>query len=86
MKEKNKEIDFMSIKEFVGITALLFRHYDKNGLEFPGPVYNIYLSDELSVIEPEQYLLQISVSVKNTNYHPKINLNKISKNTLQNKY
>ena len=38
----------------------------KHGLLFNGAVYNIYLTDELSVIDPTQYLLQISASVKET--------------------
>jgi len=38
----------------------------KNGLIFNGPVYNIYLFDEMSVTDPEQYLLQVSASVKET--------------------
>jgi DNA-binding transcriptional MerR regulator len=36
------------------------------GLVFTGPVYNLYLSDEISEIDPEQYLLQVSVPVKET--------------------
>ena len=36
----------------------------RNGLEFFGPAYMVYLLDETSVTEPEQYLLQISVEVK----------------------
>jgi hypothetical protein len=35
----------------------------KNGLVFNGPVYNIYLSEEISEADPEQYLLQVSASV-----------------------
>jgi len=38
----------------------------KNGLVFIGPVYNIYLFDEMSVASPDQYLLQVSASVKET--------------------
>jgi effector-binding domain-containing protein len=38
----------------------------KNGLVFSGPVYNVYLFDEISVIDPEQYLLQVSASVMET--------------------
>jgi len=34
-----------------------------NGLTFNGPVYNIYLADEVSVSDPSQYLLQVSASV-----------------------
>lgn len=38
----------------------------KNGLIFTGAVYNIYLFDELSVADPEQYLSQVSVAVSET--------------------
>ena len=38
----------------------------KNGLIFNGPVYNIYLYDEMSVADANQYLLQVSASVKET--------------------
>ena len=38
----------------------------KNGLLFSGPVYNLYLLDEISVNDPMQYLLQASASVKET--------------------
>lgn len=42
----------------------------KNGLIFSGPVFNVYLFDEMSVVDPEQYLLQVSVSVKETRRVP----------------
>jgi len=42
----------------------------KNGLVFSGPVYNIYLFDELSVADPEQYLLQACAAVKETRRVP----------------
>ncbi len=35
----------------------------KNGLRFTGAVYGTYLFDELSIIDPNQYLAQISASV-----------------------
>ena len=38
----------------------------KNGLEYNGPVYQIYLFDETSILDPGQYLSQISVSVRET--------------------
>ena len=38
----------------------------KNGLVFSGPVYNLYLFDEISIADPEQYLLQVSASVMET--------------------
>lgn len=42
----------------------------KNGLVFNGSVYNLYLFDEISVIDPEQYLLQASASVMETRRVP----------------
>ena len=42
----------------------------KNGLVFTGPVYNTYLFDEMSVVDPEQYLLQVCASVKETRRTP----------------
>jgi DNA-binding transcriptional MerR regulator len=36
----------------------------KNGVVFDGPVYNLYLFDELSVTDPERYLLQAVASVR----------------------
>jgi DNA-binding transcriptional MerR regulator len=42
----------------------------KNGLVFSGPVYNIYLSDELSEADPEKYLLQVTASVTETRRVP----------------
>ena len=38
----------------------------KNGLVFIGPVYNIYLFDEMSITDTERYLLQVSAAVKET--------------------
>lgn len=35
----------------------------KNGLVFTGAIYNTYLFDEISIPDPEQYLLQVSASV-----------------------
>lgn len=42
----------------------------ENGLVFNGPVYNIYLFDEISVTNPDQYLLQVSASVRETRRVP----------------
>jgi DNA-binding transcriptional MerR regulator len=36
----------------------------KNGAVFDGPVYNLYLFDELSVADPNRYLLRASASVR----------------------
>jgi DNA-binding transcriptional MerR regulator len=38
----------------------------QNGLVFTGPVYNTYLFDEISIPEPDRYLLQASASVAET--------------------
>jgi DNA-binding transcriptional MerR regulator len=43
---------------------------DQNGLTFTGPVYNTYLLDELSITDPEQYLLQVSASVSEARRDP----------------
>jgi DNA-binding transcriptional MerR regulator len=40
-------------------------HAAENAMELFGPVYTIYLHDEVSVSDPENYLLQVSVQVKN---------------------
>jgi len=42
----------------------------KNGLVFAGPVYNTYLFDDISVVEPERYLLQASALVEKTRHIP----------------
>ena len=38
----------------------------KSGLVFTGAVYNLYLFDEISIADPNQYLLQASASVMET--------------------
>ena len=42
------------------LQAYAFEH----GLSFNGPVYEIYLHDELSIADHEKYLIQVSVPVK----------------------
>ena len=42
----------------------------KNGLVFTGPVYIIYLFDEISIDDAGQYLLQVSASVAETRRIP----------------
>lgn len=42
----------------------------KNKLVFNGAVYNLYLFDEMSIVDTEQYLLQVSASVKETRRVP----------------
>ena len=39
-------------------------HADSHSLAFVGPVYILYLHDEVSVADPNQYLIQASVPVK----------------------
>jgi DNA-binding transcriptional MerR regulator len=52
---------------------------DKNGLMFTGPVYNTYLLDELSMTDPEQYLLQASASVSEARRDPMAHIRRRSK-------
>ena len=52
------------------LPAQMAAYAKKNGLAFTGPAYRIYLTDEISVIEPEQYLIQISVPVKEMRHVP----------------
>jgi DNA-binding transcriptional MerR regulator len=40
------------------------RYLKKNGLKTIGPVYNVFLLDEVSVIEPEQYLMEALVRIR----------------------
>jgi DNA-binding transcriptional MerR regulator len=53
-----------------GLPRRMTDYADKNGLTFTGPVYNIYLLDELSMTDPEQYLLQASASVSEARRDP----------------
>jgi DNA-binding transcriptional MerR regulator len=46
-----------------GLPKRMAQYAKRNGLTFTGSVYNTYLLDELSVAEPDQYLLQVSASV-----------------------
>lgn len=55
------ENDFKNAPEFYGEFIRFC-----NELIFTGPVYNTYLFDELSIVDPEQYLLQVSVVVSET--------------------
>jgi DNA-binding transcriptional MerR regulator len=48
------------------LPARMEAYADRNRIEFIGPVYNIYLQDELSITNPEQYLLQVSAAVRDT--------------------
>ena len=42
------------------------KYAKKHKLVFNGPVYISYLFDEISITDPDQYLLQVSASVKET--------------------
>jgi effector-binding domain-containing protein len=46
------------------------QYADQNGLTFAGPVYNTYLLNELSLTDPEQYLLQASATVSKVRRNP----------------
>jgi DNA-binding transcriptional MerR regulator/effector-binding domain-containing protein len=39
-------------------------HAKEHGLSLSGPVYEIYLHDEIAIDDPNQYLIQASISVK----------------------
>jgi DNA-binding transcriptional MerR regulator len=53
-----------------GLSALMDTFAKKNGLEFCGPVYSLFLFDEICTPDPDQYLLQISAAVKETRHAP----------------
>jgi DNA-binding transcriptional MerR regulator len=53
-----------------GLPQRMTDYAEKNGLTFTGAVYNTYLLDELSVKEPEQYLLQVSALVSEARRDP----------------
>jgi effector-binding domain-containing protein len=45
------------------IAERMWDYAQKNYLEFSGPVYNLFLLDEISITDRSQYLLQASVRV-----------------------
>jgi DNA-binding transcriptional MerR regulator len=53
-----------------GLPERMEAYAKKNGLMFTGAVYNTYLFDEISIADPEQYLLQVSASVSETRRVP----------------
>jgi DNA-binding transcriptional MerR regulator len=53
-----------------GLPLRMADYADRNGLTFAGPVYNTYLLDELSIKDPDQYLLQASASVSEIQRNP----------------
>ena len=53
-----------------GLPKRMAEFAKKNGLVFNGSVYNTYLFDEISIVDPEQYLLQVCASVKETRRAP----------------
>ena len=53
-----------------GLPERMAAFAQKNGLIFTGPVYNTYLFDEISIADPERYLLQVSASVSETRRVP----------------
>jgi len=50
--------------EKLGLPRRMSDYAMQNGLEFHGPAYTVYLLDAVSVMETEQYLLQIAVGVR----------------------
>lgn len=53
-----------------GLPEKMWAFAKRNGLVFKGPVYNIYLYDELSMTESAEYLLQVSAAVMETRRIP----------------
>ena len=45
------------------MAKMLADYADENSMALTGPVYNIYLLDEISVIDPNRYLLQVSIPI-----------------------
>jgi DNA-binding transcriptional MerR regulator len=62
-----------------GLPQRMADYADKNGLTFTGPVYNTYLLDELSMTDPEQYLLQVSASVSEARRDPMAHIRRRTK-------
>jgi len=52
------------------LPARMVAYADSNELLFCGPVYNVYVQDEISIADPEQYLLQAMALVKETRRMP----------------
>ena len=50
--------------EKLGLPRRMSGYAMQNGLEFHGPAYMVYLLDAVSVMDTEQYLLQIAVEVR----------------------
>lgn len=50
--------------DFRELARRMAAYAQENELEFVGPVYVVYLLDEISIKEPERYLARISVHVK----------------------
>lgn len=46
------------------LVARMVSHASKHGYEFCGPVYNLFLHDEVTVSDPNQYLMQASATVR----------------------
>jgi len=47
-----------------GLPERMRAYAEKKGAAFAGPVYNLYLFDELSIVDPQRYLMQSCVAVK----------------------
>jgi DNA-binding transcriptional MerR regulator len=67
-----KEGDYLVgyTRGYYGVTndlpARMEKYAKEAGLEFTGPVYNIYLHDEVCMADPDSYLLQAFAAVKQT--------------------
>jgi DNA-binding transcriptional MerR regulator len=52
------------------LTGRMKNFAQKNGLRFTGKVYGTYVFDEISIVDPEQYLLQVCAAVTETRRVP----------------
>jgi len=50
--------------EIEDLPERMFAYAYENNLEFAGPMFNIFLLDEISVIDPGNYLMQASILLK----------------------
>jgi len=49
--------------EFGDFPQKMMDYAQENNLVFKGPVYTVYLLDEISIVNPEQYLCRLSVGI-----------------------
>ena len=62
--------------EFGDIPQRMADYAQEHGLVFNGPVYTLYLLDEISIVEPDQYLSRLTVAVSEKNNAKRLKNNK----------